>query len=233
MPEFDKNKVLEEILKEVPVKLNLREEVVVDGVTRVIYAFYQNSGIPDPELKYDREKNPVPTDQNSTVCEVYSVGGPRNAEFTQEHQERMKANELYTGNRREDAKIFGTSIDSFNQGPYIGFDEMDPAGEARKGYSYDFSSSAYFFAQHFNQICKRLGYDIRFINNSVELTREVEIVENENKLSLPLNVRADVGINLKNKDPTLKDVLDVIENAYKKAKRADISSNKIELYQYV
>lgn len=233
MPEFDKNKVLEQILKDVPVKLNLRGEVVIKGKKRVIYAFYQNSGIPDPDLKYDRQNEPIPTTIDSTMCEVYSGGGPRNKEFALEHQEKMKTDQLYARHKREYAKIFGTSVDSFDQGPNIEVSGMNPAAEARKGYSFDFYSSAFHFIQHFHQICERLGYNISLFNNSVQFTREVEVVERGNKLSVPLNVRADIGINLRHNDSTLKQVMGAIEKAYKKAEKADISSKKVQVVQYV
>src|SRR4030042_2945819 len=42
------------------------------------------------------------------------------------------------------------------------YDGCHPSREARAGRSYDFGASASNFSEHFNQICKRLGYDFEF-----------------------------------------------------------------------
>ena len=181
------------------------------------YAFYNNVGKPDPafELTFDRIKKPVKTTLDSSLCEVYSVFGKEQEAFL---QRVWKKGEAPRGRTK-------------HQGPSVsGMDGLsNPAAEVRSGLGeLDFFRSAYRFANHFNNICKRLGQTTQLrqldeihasFNNSyygVLLTREMvtqaklTAVDGSQGTIIPINFDFDT------QDPTLNDTLDMIERAYQK-----------------
>jgi len=203
MPGFDKKVVLEQILKDVPVQQNLRGKI--EGTNKTIYAYYFNRGMPDPDLKYDMRKNPVKTTPDSTLCEIYSMGGPKYKEFAEEHRKRLKTDKDYARMERELSRKYSRHVSEWYQGPWIGGGvctdyEVINATRSKGGCSYSYHHSAGWFLDHFDRICERLGYAPRLLDKCV--------IVGERKENLP--------INLQNQDPTISEILDLIENAYQK-----------------
>lgn len=207
MSTFDRARVLKTILKEVTVKQNLRGEIQVNGGRQVIYAFYCNRGMPDPDLKYDRYKNPIPTSPDSTLCEIYSVGGPKHAKFEQEHLQRLKDSVDYANSQMETSRLYNRPSQRLQMGPWVdGVGTTDDEiikltrGKGLFERTYNFHHSEAWFREHFNNVCMTLGIDIRLERN---------FVETESKQSR-------LEIDLARIDPTLSQILELTEKAYKK-----------------
>jgi hypothetical protein len=208
--DFEKQVILENILEEAKVLTNKRGVIDVDGEKRVIYAYYLCRGEKDPELKYDRKKHPELTNPNSTLCEIYSVFGKEDEKLGKE--KKLKKGQL------------------FYQGPWIG-DFNNPAENARLGIDqYYFTHSASNFIQHFNDICFREGYNFRLSDidaNSLKVKGSGKIELNGKFFVGNMLLVRPLNINLRNKDPSLSEVLDDIENTYDAILNADLSSVKI------
>jgi len=54
MTNFPKQQILEKILEQAPVQTNLKGKIIHKGKQIVIYAYYNNSGIMDPEPRVRR-----------------------------------------------------------------------------------------------------------------------------------------------------------------------------------
>jgi len=198
---FDKKVVLEQILKDVPVQQNLRGKV--EGTNNIIYAYYFNRGMPDPDLKYDLKENPVKTTPDSTLCEIYSMGGPKYKEFVEAHKKRLKTDANYANAEMELSRGYSRHSYEWYQGPWIagGACTDDEVVEAtRGGCSYSYHHSAGWFSDHFNQICERLGYPLRLSDDHIEVDGKKE----------------HLSIDLQNQDPAISRILDLIEKAYQK-----------------
>lgn len=187
MPEFNKKKVLETILKDTPILTNLRKEITLNKKKVVIYAYYFNRGEPDSELKYDLLKNPVKTTSKSTLCEIYSCW------------------------RNKPGKYSGPWLDESSYG-------LDPPFDVRNGAGYKFFDSPAFFAEHFNKICEKLNYEPRLNYDHVEIKRKAELNINGRSIKGNIIIDEPIGIILEKIDPSLSEILNLIKNAYKKAK---------------
>ena len=188
---FNKETVLETILKEVPVLSNLKKEIGVRGKKINIYAYYWNRGVPDSELKYDKEKNPIKTTPESSLCEIYS--GWRN-----------KPGE--------------------NSGPLLDYDSLNTSEDVRKGMRLIFGHAPIYFAEHFNKISKKLGYELKFCleresNGIVEILRDAQLISNDRIIGGQLLIERQIGLSLSHHDSSLSNVLDLIEKAYEDAKK--------------
>ncbi len=240
MGNFDKNKVLERILQEVPILSNRRGEVEVTNPVyndegkqigeknekRVIYAFYFNRGVPDPDLKYDRKANPLPTTPESTLCEIYSFweGAPNVREW------------------REDAIKSGYIKDDtiVNQGPWLedcGVLDNPPLA-ARKGNQYQFWRAGYTFAEHFNRICENLGFEPRIAdldghdcNYSIQIPGGIKLSVGRETSYHDIFVKMYIGINFDLEDPTLSKALDAISDTYKKLQKGEFARVDVHLYE--
>ncbi len=231
---FDSQKVLERILQEAPILSNRRGEVEAElpELKKVpIFAFYYNRGLPDPELHYDRVKNPIRTTPDSTLCEVYSFwGGDPNVQ------------DLITRLTKEGEIKPGQVL---YQGPWLecpALDDEELFREVRKGAGYSFYHSASAFHKHFNRICEALGYEPRLIdlyNNEncrffgrgafvVQVQSPAQISVDGRVASGNIKLRAQLGINLTSEDPTLRQVLSAVSDAYERIVKVDLSD--AELY---
>ncbi len=204
MTGFDEKEVLETILKECPILTNIRGTINVKGNNRVIYAYYCNRGVKDPDIEYDRKFNPHPTTPDSTLCEIYSV-------FGEKHEDLRK--ELIKEAKIEEGQLL-------YKGPWIG-DWRNPAGDARDCFhhEYNFCHSASNFQEHFNQICSNLGYKIKLIDffgqgYALRLLREGKIEVNGASRSGELPFIKRLAMNLNKEDPPLKCALAAIDECY-------------------
>jgi len=216
MNEFDQSKVLTRILKEAPTLTNLRGTVEVDGVERVIYAFYLSDGKPDPELGYDRVNDPKPTTPDSTLCEIYSAFGPG--------WEKIRQKKIREGSLEEGEVL--------NVGPYIpAMGASEPAKLTREDCKFEFNRTARTFADHFNKICKDLEYDVKLdglIDSSIQSKRRVNLLVDGRVMEGVVPIETDIGINFDNTDPTLSQTLDAIAKAY--ARLQTFGIHKARLY---
>ncbi|MBU3912527.1 MAG: hypothetical protein KKB21_02120 [Nanoarchaeota archaeon] len=201
---FDKKKVLEIILQEVPVKQNLVGEIEVNGKKRVVYAYYFNRGMPDPDLKYDRYTHPIPTTPDSTLCEVYSVGGPKHEKFEAEHVRMLKTDKSYAEDDKKRSEEYNRPITHWYQGPWVDgvITDEEVIEATRGGAEYSFHHSESWFSEHFNSICERMGFNMKLRDDFVVVGRKKQCI----------------GIDLGTRDPILSQVLDSIERAYQKIK---------------
>ena len=233
MSQFNSDKVLRRILEDAPILSNLRGEIEVDGKKRGIYAYYYNRGAQDPELTYDKVKDPVETMPVHTLCEVYSFweGDPN----VQESLKRW----VKEGTKKEGEIIY--------QGPWIhtiGTDGLNDPGAAVRGDfepEYSFHHSASTFEAHFNRICAELGYDLSLVSlfdeahgtffdmgsTVVQSTRNVRLGVNGSSLEGNLAIRSPLGINLNKEDPTLDAALEAISQAYARIQTPKISDVKL------
>lgn len=239
---FDKTLVLERILQEAPVLSNRRGEIKVDGQVKKgnewvkrkvkvpIYAYYFNMGVKDPDLKYDRIGFPIKTSHDSTLAEVYSFweGNPNIQELVKKLEER--------GEIKKGEVIY--------QGPGIkgvSFKEVKERTR-RQDCVFSFNDSASTFEWHFNKITEELGYDVRLISLSQEnygffdcgayalqSPRQVSFSMNREVRKGLIDIRVPIGLNLNRIDPTLNQMLGLIERAYKKIQKADFSGAKLYL----
>ena len=196
---------METILKEAPVLTNLRGVISVKGYNdRVIYAYYCNRGVKDPDLDYDRELNPIKTTPNSTLCEIYSVFG--------EKAEELREGLIKEGKMKEGQLLY--------KGPWVGEMSGNPVENARDGlHEYDFCHSASHFKEHFNQICANLGYKIKLIDffgegYALKLLRNGKIEVNGKSYSGELPFIKRLSMNLNKEDPPLNCALAVIDEYY-------------------
>ncbi len=219
---FDKNKVLERIISEVPILSNKRGELTInndikenDKLVKIevkvpIYAYYFNRGLKDPDLDYDKVNSPIATTKDSSLAEVYSLFD--SGKFQKEY-------------RGPDVVSFGGTIllDNNKVIKYI----------RDNYYNFEFFHSAFKFKNHFNRIVEDLGYDINFLNlgegifkfgtYGVQSSREIiySFGKKEAKEG-KVNVIVPLKLNLNKNDPSLLEVLDLIEASYSKIKNADI-----------
>ncbi len=238
MKNFDSSKVLERILQEVPILSNRRGEVEVTNPVynnkgelirekkekRVIYAFYFNRGVPDPDLKYDRKANPLPTTPDSTLCEIYShfEGDPDVKEWREEA--------IKTGYIKEGEVV--------NQGPWLedcGFVDNPPLA-ARDGDQYQFWHSGHVFADHFNTICESLGFEPRIVdidgmdhNYCIQISGQAALNFSGKTSHHDIAIKMRIGINFDREDPTLSRALGAISKAYEKLYIRDFSLPELYL----
>ena len=217
MNKFDSQKVLETILQEAPHLSNRRGEIPVRGESRVIYAFYYNRGFPDPELAYNRVRNPSATTPLSTLCEVYSFweGDPN----VQDLLKRLK----------KEGQLKPREV--IHQGPWLqppALNDDEIVHQTREGTGYSFHHSASTFERHFNKICSTLGYEPQLTDSTLEVPRDVQITVAGQVKDGKIRLKAPIGIDLHSEDPTLRQVLGVIEQAYQKIVKFDLTS--AELY---
>jgi len=242
---FDKKKVLEAILQDLPILSNLKRDVKIKGKKRTLWAYYCNRGVEDPEVKYSR-LNPLPTTENSTLCEIYSTGGIKYEELRKDmkkiDEEEMKRKSKERGkNKKSDSGRLGDEtleeilgLDDtpggsspikgdghYYAGPVVdggGLDGLtDPAGSAREDGDYEYYHSDGWFADHFNEICKKRGYNIKYDDGRVMIKRDAELIDDDSvktKVSVIMGTRIDMDTD--RYDPTLKEMLDKIEEAYQK-----------------
>ncbi len=199
MSRFDKKVVLETILKEAPILTNLRKEISIgDGKRKVdIYAYYWNQGIPDSELKYDREKNPLPSKPSSTLCEIYSCWRNKPGEYS------------------------GPWVDKHY------FEITNSSFAIRDGARLQFLHSPVYFTEHFNKICEKLDYEPRFNGRHVEIRRKAELKVNGELMKGEIIIDDYIGVDLERIDPNLSKILNLIESVYERVKKKDIPKSFI------
>ncbi len=217
MEGFNCTEVEKRILQDAPYLSNLRKEVNGEYGRKVMaYAFYNNTGTPDPafELVFDRIKRPVRTTLDSSLCEIYSVFGKKQEEFLEKLQKKYKEK--------------GTP----HQGPHVGGHDglSNPSKEVRSGLEeIEFFRSADRFASHFNEVCKDLMYVPRFVDLNTEISKSFDSgyygVLISQKAIAKSRIKAVKGFNdiivpiefdFNKQDPTLTQALNLVEKAYKK-----------------
>lgn len=241
MGNFDKNRVLERILEEAPTLSNRRGEIEIkvpvynvkgeqvgeERKKRVIYAFYSDSRVPDPDLYYHRKANPLPTTPDSTLCEIYSFweGDPNVQEFLKR--------EIKEGRMKEG--------DVIHQGPFVtgyhGHRFEEPQG-ARDEEEFNFFYSVCYFSRHFNKICEELGYEPRiedFGNSNCYLTLQIPAqvsLSIAGKVSYhDTGVKMPMGIDFYREDPALSKALELISETYDRLSSGKFARVDVRLYK--
>ena len=241
---FDKQTVLERILEEAPIQSNRRGEVEIDGeadgvkqkVKTPIYAYYLNGGFEDPELTYDKVNSPIRTTPDSTLAEIYSFWeeGPSAQDLRQRQEEE--------GDIGKGEVIYqGPVIKNIS---FINLKEEIERETRRQCCRFSFDSSATEFAEHFNNIVEELDYDLRFIDlrnendeffdfgaYAVQSPRMISYSLNGEPRKGLLNRRVPVSLNLDKKDPTLSEILEIIDESYQKIHNSDLSNSTIYLQE--
>jgi len=216
MSEFDKEVVLERILNEAPIKMIKKGTIEVDGKQRVIYSHYFNRGVEDPDLPYDRKGNPEKTSVDSSLAEIYE--GWEHAQGIVETKQRL----VEGGEFHPD--------DTFYNGPWIDNCMHDPVQGARLGARYLFSAGHY-FADHLNNICDDLGYEVRLDEEGETLlvSRQITFEHEGMPQTATVTLNAKLPFNLHRKDPTLGEVLSAVDSAYQTLKEMDLDNAQIYL----
>ncbi|MDO8509137.1 MAG: hypothetical protein Q7S27_05640 [Nanoarchaeota archaeon] len=227
MENFDKNKVLERILQDAPILTNIKKLITIsvnnynnkgdlNGKKKVkspIYAFYGISNVvSDPELKYDRENNPIKTTPNSSLSEIYSFWNPH---------------------------VKGNIERGWSNCPFMDMClPEDAPANARKVAKFEFRNSGLTFTNHFNAICEKLKYEPRLVNEiengdlffwSVEIPSEVTLDYNGKTSRHDSFISMPVGINYNVEDPPLSKVINSISKAYDKLNKRKFSSVNVKL----
>lgn len=230
---FDKQKVLEKILEEAPVISNLRKEIEVDylddKVKVPIYAYYFNRGVKDSELSYDRINNPINTSPNSSLAEIYSFTYWKDStkEFLKKLEEK--------GTIKKGEEVYQAPVIE----GYFGYEEALRTTR-EPDCNYKFFNSAYEFKEHFNEIVKKLDYDLellcfsengsRFFSDGaygVKSKRMVNYsIDGKVKENL-IRVISLISMDLDKEDPSLSKILDEIENCYNRIKNPDFLEKSI------
>jgi len=241
---FDKKVVLERILEEAPILSNRRGEIEIESEVKEgndwvkqqvkvpIYAYYFNGGAKDPELTYDKVNSPIQTTPDSTLAEVYSFW--EEDPSVQDLRKRLEEE----GEIKEGEVMY--------QGPWIEHALCDDGikRQTREQHcQFSFFHSSGTFERHFNKIVGELGYDLRLIDlceeNSeffdcgayaVQSQRMIAYsLKNSNIKEGLINVRVPVSLNLDREDPTLSQMLEIIDKSYQHIHGSDFSDSTIYL----
>jgi hypothetical protein len=219
---FDKQKVLERIIQEAPILSNRRGEIDIGrGKKGVIYAYYYNRGLPDPELHYDRVKAPAKTTPESTLCEIYS--------FWEGHPNVQDLIKRLTAERR----IAPGQV--LHQGPWLEeptLGDDDVIAETRRGARYSLHRSGSAFSDHFNWTCEKLGFEQRLFSYEgrgavIKVQRQVKIDLDGKVSDGNIKLIAPIDIDFDSEDPTLQGVLESISVACEKIRKFDLTSAEL------
>jgi len=210
MDGFNREKVLEQLIRDAPTLSNRRKLVKGRKGKVMVYAFYNNCGTPDPAFNFHRLKTPVETNRNDSLCEVYSV-------FGYNHERFLKAK---------------SRKDTVHQGPSV-IELEDPGKSIRKdlslnGDGINFFRSASRFAIHFNGICRRFKYvpqmvDLHYDFNQVFAEGSYGVLIQQKRLDGARiktargskEIIVPLPINFHAVDPTLHEALVSVERAYR------------------